>query len=81
MLQGCRLFKPCSNLPAGNSVAGVQPVKVVWKPYSWALLGRDAGCSMGVGTYLPCTVGKGCRLFNRGPNLPPGHCRAGVQAV
>ena len=62
-----------------------------------ALWGRGAGCLSGVGTYLPGTVGQavkavseptsrallgqGCRLFNRGWNLPPEHCRAGVQGV
>ena len=75
----------------------MQPVKVVLETTSWALWGRGAGCLSGVGTYLPGTVGQavkavseptsrallgqGCRLFNRGWNLPPEHCWAGVQGV
>ena len=78
---GCRLFKRCPNLPARQSVAGVQAVKAVLEPFSQALWGRGEGCLSGVGTYLPCTVGQGCMLFNRGWNLPPGHCWAGIQAV
>ena len=35
----------------------------------------------GVGTYLPDTAGPECRLLRWCRNLPPGHCRAGVQAV
>ena len=62
---GCSLFKQCPNLPAGLCVAGVQAVKAVLEPSSWALWGRGAGCLCGVGTYLPCTVGQGCSLFNR----------------
>ena len=47
---------------------------------SRALWCRGAGCLSGVGTYLPGTVGQGCRLFKQCQNLPPGHCGAGVQA-
>ena len=58
-----------------------------------ALWGRGAGCLSSVRTFLPRTVGQavkalseltsrallghGCRLFNRGWNLPPEHCWAG----
>ena len=47
---------------------------------------RDA-CLNGVGTYLPGTVGQGCRLFNRCHNLPPAlwgrgaGCLSGVGTV
>ena len=41
-----------------------------------------ADCLSGVETYLPCTVGQGCRLFERCRNLPAGHyvqgCRPGT---
>ena len=40
-----------------------------------------AGCLSGVGIYLPGTVQQGCRLFKQFPNLPLGHCVAGVHAV
>ena len=72
----CRLFKWCQNLPAGHCVAGMQAVKEVMEPSSPALWGRGAGCLRDVGTYLPCTVGQGCRLFRRCRNLPPWHCVA-----
>ena len=32
VLQGCRLFKRCWNLPAGHGVAGVQAVKAMSEP-------------------------------------------------
>ena len=70
---------------------------MVLEATSRALWGRGAGCLNGVGTYLPGNVGQavkavseptsrallgqGCRLFNRRWNLPPEHCRAGVQGV
>ena len=77
---GCRLFKGCRNLAAGHCVAGVQAVYGVLEPSSQALWGRGAGCLSSVGTYLPCTVWQGCRLFKQCQNLPAGHCVAGVQA-
>ena len=70
---------------------------MVLETTSRALWGRGAGCLSGVGIYLPGTVGQavkvvseptsrallgqGCRLFNRGWNLPPEHCWVGVQGV
>ena len=48
---------------------------------SWTLWGRGAGRLSGVGTYLTGTVRQGYRLFKGCQSLPPGHCRAGVQAV
>ena len=54
---------------------------MVWKPASWALSGRVAGCLSGVRAYLLSTVGYRSRLFKQCQNLPPGHCGAGVQAV
>ena len=73
MRQGCRLFKRCQNLPPWQSGAGVHAVLVVSEPNFGALWGRGAGCLSGIVTYLWGTVGQGCRLFKRCPNLPPGH--------
>ena len=81
MLQWCRLFKQCQNLPAGYCVTGVQSVKVVMEPTYQALCYSDAGCLSGVRTYLPGTVLQMCRLFKQCLNLPAGHCVTGVQAV
>ena len=78
---GCRLFKQFQNLPSGHSGVGMKDDKAVSEPSSRALLGRAANCKTGVGTFLLGTVGKGCRLFKRCQNLPPGHSGAGVQAV
>ena len=51
------------------------------EPTSQALWGSGAGCLSGVRTYLPGTVGQGCKLFKCYRNLPPRHCGAGLQAV
>ena len=53
----------------------------VLEPTSRALCCRDADCLSGVGTYIPDIAGPECRLFRWCRNLPPGNCRAGVQAV
>ena len=81
VLQGCRLFKWCQNLPAGHCVAGMQAVKAVSKPTCWALCCKSAGCLSVVETYLLGTVLQGCRLFRQCRNLSARHCVAGVQAV
>ena len=44
VLQGCRLFKGCWNLPAGYCEAGVQAVLEVSEPTWGALYSRGAGC-------------------------------------
>ena len=49
--------------------------------YLLGTLLQVAGWLSGVGTYLLSTVFQGRRLFKRCQNLPPEHCRAGVQAV
>ena len=77
MGQGCRLFKRCRNPPPRYCGVGVQAAEAVSEPTSVALLGTGAGCFSGVGTYLPGTVGRRCRLFKRYRNLPAGHCGAG----
>ena len=81
VLQGCRPFKWCLNLPARHCVAGVQAVSVVSEPTYWALCCRGAGCLSSVRTFLYSAVGQGCRLLKQCRNLPPMYCGAGVQAV
>ena len=81
VLQRCRLFKRCGNLPARHCVAGVQAVKAVSVPTCRALCYRCADCLSSYGTYLPGTVLQWCRLFKRCQNQPTGHCVAGVQTV
>ena len=81
MLQWCRLFKQCQNLPAGHCVTGVQAVQVVSEPTCLALGYSGEGCFSNVGVYVPGTVLQGCRLFKRCWNLPAGHCVAVLQAV
>ena len=81
VLQWCRLFKRCQNLPARHCVTGVQTVQVVWQPTCPALCYSGAGCLSGVRNYLPCTVLQWCRLFKQCQNLPAGHCVTVVQTV
>ena len=81
VLQGCRLFKRCWNLPAWHCVAGLQAIQAVSEPTFQALCCRAAICLMSVGTYLPGTVLQGSQLFKWSWNLPDWHCVAGVQAV
>ena len=81
VLQGCRLFKRCQNLPAGHCVTGVQAVYVEMEPTYRALCFSDAGCLSGVSTYQPGTVLQWCRLLKRCRNLPSRHCVTVVQAV
>ena len=70
VLQGCRLFKQCRNLPAGHCVAEVQAVSAVSEHTCWALCCR-----------VQAVKAKECRLFKWCRNRPAGHCVAGVQAV
>ena len=65
VLQGCRLYKRCRNLPAGHCVTVMQAVKVVSEPTCRALCCRGADCLSNVGVYLSCTVLQGCRLFQQ----------------
>ena len=81
VLQGCRLFKGCRNLPAGHCVTVVKAVQVESEHTCKALCYRGADCLSIFGTYLPGTVLQGCRLFKHCPNLPTEHCFTGVQAV
>ena len=81
VLQWCRLFKQCQNLPAELCVTVVKAVLAMLESTCRALCYSDAGCLSGVGVYLPGTVLRWCRLFKRCQNLPAGHCVTVVQAV
>ena len=56
VLQWCRLFKRCQNLPAGQCVTGVQTVQAVSETTYRALCYSSADCLSSVGPYLPGTV-------------------------
>ena len=81
VLQGCRLFKRCRNLPVGHCVTVVKAVLAMSEPTCRALCCSGADCLSSVGTYQVGTVFQWCRLFKRCQNLPAGHCVAGVQTV
>ena len=81
MLQWCRLFKRCQNLPTGHCVTVIQTVKAVSEPNYRALCYSGADCFSNVRTYLPGTVLQWCRLYRRCRNLPTGHCVTVVQTV
>ena len=63
VLQCCRLFKLCRNLPARLCVTVVKAVLAMSEPTCLALCYSDAGCLSTVRTYLPGTVLQGCRLL------------------
>ena len=81
VLQGCRLFKQCQNLPAGHCLTVVQAVFAKSESTCRALCYSDAGCLSGVGVDLPGTVLQWFRLYKRCQNLPARHCVTGVQTV
>ena len=81
VLQGCRLFKRCQNLPAGHFVKVVKAVLAMRESTCCALCYSGKDCLSCVRTYLPGTVLQGCRLFKRCQNLPTGHCVTVVQTV
>ena len=81
VLQWCRLFKQCQNLPAGHCVTVVKGVLAMSEPTCQALCYSDAGCLSGVGVYLPGTVFQWCRFFKPCQNLPAGHSVTVVQAA
>ena len=81
VLQGCRLFKLCQNLPARLCVTVVKAVLAMSESTYWALSYRGADCISGVGTYLLGTALQWCGLFKQCQNLPAGHCVTVVQAV
>ena len=59
----------------------VQPVFTVSKSTSMGLVARGSACLFGFRTYLQMTVGQGCSMFIRFPNLPNGNCCSGMQPV
>ena len=81
MLQCCRLFKHCRNLPAGHCVTVVKAVLAMSEPTCWTLCFRGVGCLRNVRVYLPGTVLLGCRLFKRCQNLSAGYCVTVVNAA
>ena len=81
VLQWCRLFKRCKNLPAGHCVTVVKAVLAMSESTCRTLCYSDAGCLSNVRNYLPGTVMQGCRLFKRCQNLPAGHCVTVVKAA
>ena len=81
MLQWCRLFKLCQNLPAGHCVTVVKAVLAMSEPTCQALCCSGAGCLSNIGTYLPGTVLQWCRMFKQYQNLHAGHCVTVVRAV
>ena len=81
VLQWCRLFKQCQNLPAGHCVTVVKAVLAMSEPTCQALCYSGAGCLSGVRTYLLGTVLQWCMVFKQYQNLPAGHCVTVVKAV
>ena len=81
VLQWCRLFKWCQNLPGRHCVTVVQAVKAMSEPTCRALCYSGAGCLSGVRIYLMGTVLQWCRLFKQCQNLPTEHCVAVEQTV
>ena len=81
MLQWCRLFKLCQNLPARHCVTVVKAVLAMSEPTCQALCCSVAGCLSNIRTYLPGTVLQWCRMFKQYQNLHAGHCVTVVKAV
>ena len=81
VLEGCRLFKQCQNLPTRHFVTVVQTVKAVSEPTCRAQCNSGEGCISNVRVYLPGTVLHWCRLFEWCQNLTAGHCVTVVKAV
>ena len=81
VLQWCRLFKQCLNLPARHSVIVVKPVLAMSEPTCRALCYSGADCLSSVRTYLPGCVLQWCRLLKRCQNLPARHCVTVVKPV
>ena len=80
LLQCCRLFKRCQNLPARHCVTVVKAVLAMSESTCRTLCYSDAGCLSNVKNYLLGTVLQGCRLFKPSRILPAGHCVTVVKA-
>ena len=65
VLQWCRLFKRCRNLPTRHCVTWVQTVKGVFEPTYRALCYSGTDCLSGVRTYILGTVLHWCRLVKQ----------------
>ena len=74
VLQWCRLFKLCQNLPAGHCVTVVKAVLAMSEPTCQALCCSGESCFSNVRTYLQGTVLWWCRLFKQCWSLPAWHC-------
>ena len=81
VLQWCRLFKQCQNLPAGHCVRVVQTVLAMSESTSRALCYSGADCLSNVRTYLPGTVLQWRRLFKQCRSLSARHCVTVIQTV
>ena len=81
MLQWCRLFKLCQNLPAGHCVTVVKAVLAMSEPTCQALCCSGAGCFSNIRSYLPGIVLQWCRMFKQYQNLHAGHGVTVVKAV
>ena len=81
MLQWCRLFKQCQNLPTGHCVTVVKADLAMSEPTYRALCYSGESCLSHVGVYLLGTVLQWCRLFKQYQNLPARHCVTMVKAV
>ena len=81
LLQCCRLFKWCQNLPAEHCVTVVKAVLAMSESTCRALCYSGKDCLSCVRTYLLDTVLQWCRLFKQILNLPSGHSVTVVKAV
>ena len=70
VLQWCRLFKRCRNLPAVHCVTVVKAVLAMSESTCQALYYSGKDCLRSVRTYLLAPVLQGCRLFQQCQNLP-----------
>ena len=78
MLQWCRLFKQCQNLPAGHCVTVMQTVIAMSEPTCRALCCRLFKWCWNLPAGHCVTVMQTLSGFR---NLPTGHCVTVVQAV
>ena len=81
VLQGCRLYKWCRNLPAGHCATVVQAVLAVSEPTCRALCYNGADCLSNVRIYLLGIVLQCPRMFKRCLNLPARHSVTVVKPV
>ena len=76
------MTEPTSRTLCGRGAGCLKDINILISiPTSLAPWGMDAGCFSNVVTYLLGTMEKGCRLFKRCQNLPPGHCGTGSRQL